>query len=221
MSRHTIASPCVLASLLALLLGAPAAAGAAPHAIHKCTGADGKTVFSDAPCTGSLPADAAPAPAPRPAAPPKPAPAPAAKTAKQAPSEPGDCSDWMPPEEDVVVEQPPKIDPEALPHDASGKPVEIFVSKRSASTAAAACSAMVSTCSHKNDDPGGAIDACFKSAPRCASDRPWEEPMACCPQACWDKYVALRRRCVGASTASYRALFQEHCAAGAPAAPSP
>jgi hypothetical protein len=210
--------PLPLALLASFLLAAPVAGAAASRSIHKCTGPDGKTVFSDSPCLAS--ADAEPAPAPKPVAPPKPAPPPAAKVEKKPPAEPGDCSDWLPPEEDVVVDQPPKIDPESLPHDASGKPVEIFVSKRSATTAAAACSAMVSTCSHKNDDPGGAIDVCFKSAPRCTSDRPWEEPMACCPQACWDKYVQLRRSCLAASTASYRALFQEHCAAGA-AAPAP
>lgn len=214
MSRNVFV---LLLALAAPCFVAPGTAGttaAASRAIHKCTDAAGKTVFSDAACTVGAAAVPQPQPAATDAAPPP------AKTAQKPPREPGDCSDWAPPEEDVVVEQPPKVDPESLPHDASGKPVAIFVSKRNASTAAAACSTMVSTCSNKNDDPAGAIDVCFKSAPRCVSARPWEEPAACCPQACWDKYVELRRRCIAASTASYRALFQEHCAAGTPA-PAP
>jgi hypothetical protein len=190
---------------------AASGATAATHAIHKCTDADGKTIFSDAPCPNGSGQDAAPEPA-TPAASPAPAqPAAAAVAQTSEAADPSDCSSWTPPEGDVTVDQPRKVDREALPRDRSGNPVEIFVSKRSANTVAAACSAMVSACSHKSDDPGKSIDACFKSAPRCTSDRPWEQDTACCPQACWQKYVDLRRKCVDASTASYRALFQEHC----------
>jgi hypothetical protein len=197
---------------ISALAFAASGATAATHAIHRCTGADGKTVFSDAPCPNGAGQDAPPEAAAHaaPAQQPKPpAPAQVAKTSEA--SDPPDCSNWAPPEGDVTVEQPRKIDREALPHDLSGKPVDIFVSKRSANTVAAACSSMVSACSHKSDDPGKSIDACFKSAPRCTSDRPWEQDSACCPQACWQKYADLRRKCVDASTASYRALFQEHC----------
>jgi hypothetical protein len=208
--------------LFIALIFSASGATAATH-IHKCTGADGKTVFSDAPCPNGTEQDAAPepaVPAPSHAAPAPPKPSAAAAVAKAEAADPSDCSNWTPPEGDVTVEQPRKIDRDALPHDLSGNPVEIFVSKPSANTVAAACSSMVSACSHKSDDPGKSIDACFKSAPRCTSDRPWEQDTACCPQACWQKYSDLRRKCVDASTASYRALFQEHCV-GATAEVSP
>jgi hypothetical protein len=199
----------VIAAAALALGGAPSPADA--RAIYKCTLADGKTVFSDTPCkeTSSqqelqmrggtaVPSGVAAAPEAGPAAP---------------AAEPGTCP-WTPPEREVRVEQPRKIDPEQLPHDASGKPVEIFVGKRGPMSVAGTCSAMVSACSQKSDDPARAMDACFKSAPHCATERPWEEQQACCPQACWEKYADLRHHCVDASSASYKALFEAHCVPG-------
>jgi hypothetical protein len=37
------------------------------------------------------------------------------------------------------------------------------------------------------------LDDCARSALPCVSDRPWEEPEACCPHACFDAYQAARR----------------------------
>jgi hypothetical protein len=71
-------------------------------------------------------------------------------------------------------------------------------------------------CAKKGDDPKTAMDACFKSAPRCATPKPWEEPKACCPDACWQKYSELRRKCVDPSSASTRAIYDGHCAPGPP-----
>lgn len=206
--RNAAASSRLLVAALLAIAGVVTPADARP--IYKCTLADGKTVFSDSPCKETtsqqelqmrggtaVPAVAA---------------APEAEPAKP-PDEPGTCS-WTAPDADVVVEQPRKIDPELLPHDASGKPVEIFVGKRGPMSVAGTCSAMVSACSQKSDDPAGAMDACFKSAPRCATDRPWDEGQACCPQACWQKYSDLRRHCVDASSASYKAMFEAHCVPG-------
>lgn len=212
--RH---SPWPVAALAALAFVASGVADA--RAIYKCTLPDGKTTFSDAPCKettsqqelqmrGGTTQVAGPSADVQAAA--------AAKAAKRA--EGGDCYEWQPPEGNLTVEQPHRIDPDQLPHDADGKPVEIFVSKRTPTTVAAACSAMVSACSQKSDQPETMMDACFKSAPRCASERPWEEPQACCPQACWDKYVDLRRHCADPSSASYKALFEARCVPGTAAA---
>jgi len=186
------------AAVLALAWAGSAAAG---RAIFKCTLADGKTTYSDTPCPAKdAQADAAAQPAP-------------ADAAKQAakPADPKDCSNWEPPEGDLVVDPPQQTDPDRLPHDAQGRPIEMFLKKPGPSSVAAACSAMVSACYNQNDDKKRTLDACFKSAPRCTSSRPWEEDRACCPQTCWQKYSDLRRRCVEASSASYKALFEEHC----------
>lgn len=191
------------------VLGAFAAAPAHARHIYKCTLGDGKTVFSDTPCkeTPTQPAmqmrggTAIPA-----------ATAPSEPKPVKPPLEPGTCA-WSEPESDVVVEQPPRTDPDMLPHDAAGNPVEVFVGKRGPRSAAGACSALVSACSQKSDDPAKAMDACFKSAPRCRTDRPWDEDQACCPQACWQKYSDLRRHCADPSSASYKALFEAHCVA--------
>jgi Domain of unknown function (DUF4124) len=214
-----VATSCLLA--IVALAGAFAPSPATARSIYKCTLEDGKTTFSDTPCKdtssqqqlqmrGGAPQTVGPSPE---------AAAAAAAAARRAES--GACYSWTPPAGDVVVDPPRRIRSEQLPHDASGNPVEIFVSKRTPMTVAAACSAMVSGCSQHSDDPGKAMDACFKSAPRCASARPWEEPQACCPQACWEKYTDLRRHCVDPSTASYKALFEEHCVPGSAQAQQP
>jgi hypothetical protein len=196
--------------IVAAILASSATTTVEARAIYKCALADGKTVFSDTPCKetssqqemqmrggAAVPATAA---------------APEANPDKP-PLEPGTCS-WTPPDGEVVVEQPTTIDPDLLPHDASGKPIQTFVGKRGPMTVAGACSAMVSACSQKSDEPAKAMDACFKSAPRCATDRPWEEEQTCCPQACWQKYSDLRRHCIDPSNASYKAMFEAHCVPG-------
>jgi hypothetical protein len=213
--RPRFAGLLVLTATLWLFACVNAAAASRP--IYKCTLADGKTTFSDEPCaTAATEPPPAIAAGTGPGAKPRDKPAAETAPAKRpaAPADPADCTGWMPPEDTVAVEQPQKIAQEDLPHDAAGRPIEILVSKRGPMTVVAACSAMVSTCSHKSADPRGSIDACFKSAPRCATDQPWQEEGACCPQTCWQKYVDLRRQCVDASSASYRALFQEHCVSG-------
>jgi hypothetical protein len=217
--RNAAASSCLVA--IVALTAAVAASPATARSIYKCTLEDGKTTFSDTPCKdnssqqqlqmrGGAPQTVGQSPE---------AAAAAAAAARRAES--GACYSWMPPAGDVVVDQPRRIRADQLPHDTSGKPVEIFVSKRTPMTAAAACSAMVSGCSQKSDDPAGAMDACFKSAPRCATARPWEEAQACCPDACWQKYSDLRRHCVDASSASYRVLFEDHCVPGSEQAQQP
>ena len=201
------------AAFAVAILACAAADAAASRAIHKCIGADGKTVFSDAACPGEVAGDDEQGASP-PTSSGRTQDGGAAAAKKDAPSAAqaaGLCPSWEPPEGQVAVDPPRKIDPADLPHDASGRPVQILVSKRGPTSTAAECSAMVSACSQKSADPGGSIDICFKSAPRCATGRPWEEDKPCCPDACWQKYANLRRQCVNASTASYKSLFESRC----------
>lgn len=210
--------------VIAMLLAGSAPAQAAGRAIFKCSGADGKTLFSDRPCpdSDSQQALSARGGSVQPAAPPAPAPVAAKPKQATAAPDPADCSTWAPPDSKVSVEPPGEVDPELLPHDANGRPIAIFVSKRGPGAVAAACSAMVSACSQKSSDPNSSVDACFKSAPRCTTERPWDEEKACCPQTCWQKFAELRRQCVGASQASYKALFEDHCVgSSAEASPPP
>lgn len=55
-----------------------------------------------------------------------------------------------------------------------------------------ACRVLVVQCV---SSPSKSFDACFASAPRCASTQPWLDggSMACCPQACAQQYEAQRR----------------------------
>lgn len=41
--------------------------------------------------------------------------------------------------------------------------------------------------------PKRTMDDCYRSAPRCTSERAWEKREVCCPQACFDDYVARRK----------------------------
>jgi len=200
----------VLAVVLALGLPSSSAMG---RALFKCTLPDGKIAFKDTPCdtaadqqqikmhagtqkevNAAPPAEAGPKEAPPPA--PEPILVPKARAST-------DCSTWTPPETDISVEQPSNN--------------SVLVSKRpDPMSVANACSAMILDCAKKADDPKTAIDACFKSAPRCATPKPWEEPKACCPDACFQKYSDLRRKCVDPSSASTRAIYDGHCAPGPP-----
>lgn len=56
----------------------------------------------------------------------------------------------------------------------------------------AACGTLVAHCASPT---GKSLDTCFAAAPRCASAQPWLDggSMACCPQACRERYDALRK----------------------------
>ena len=210
---------------LAFLLAATAALGwtgpvLAAKPIFKCLQADGKTTFRDSPCPAAaaqrevqLRGGTAQETDPAAAA--------AAEAAAKRARDPNNCSSWQAPDQKLVVELPKRVDPDQLPQGADGKPLQLFLEQHGPATVAAACSAMVSACYHQNDDASRTLDACFESAPRCTTARPWEEAHACCPDACWQKYVELRRHCVDATSASYKALFEEHCVAAAAPAPDP
>jgi hypothetical protein len=197
----------VLAATLALGLVSSSAMGA----LFKCTLPDGKIAYKDTPCETAADqqqiqmhggtqkqvnappaADAAPKEAPPP--PPEPVLVPKARA-------PTDCSTWTPPEGSIDVAQPSNTSVLVARHP---DPMSV----------ANACSAMILDCAKAGDDPKTAMDACFKSAPRCATAKPWEEAKACCPDACWQKYSELRRKCVDPSSASTRAIYDGHCAPG-------
>lgn len=41
--------------------------------------------------------------------------------------------------------------------------------------------------------PGNrSLDDCAKSAPHCATDKPWQEEAHCCPASCFESYASLR-----------------------------
>jgi hypothetical protein len=54
-------------------------------------------------------------------------------------------------------------------------------------TAAAQCSRWVTSCV----SPDRSLDDCARSVPTCETDQPWNES-ACCPAACFQRYVAAR-----------------------------
>jgi hypothetical protein len=201
---------CIAAAALALGLLSTSVSG---RALFKCTLPDGKIAFKDTPCDTEAAQEQIQmhagtqqqvnAPPPAEAAPRQAPPPPAEPILVPKAHAPTDCSTWAAPEASVDVAQPSNT--------------SVLVSQRpDPMSVANACSAMILDCAKKGDDPKTAMDACFKSAPRCATAKPWEEPKACCPDACWQKYSELRRKCVDPSSASTRAIYDGHCAPGPP-----
>jgi len=222
-----IAGP--IAVCCALLL-AQFVASAMAGTIYKCTAADGMIAFRDQPCesaaaqaevsvhsttqfggaaatsAGEAQTESDTGPAATPSAPAK------------------DCSDWIPPPWQVEVAPPPQVDLSAYPRDADGQPiivpgqdinlVAVTPERRDAMSVQEECTAMIDACFHKDNDKHNSYDACFKSAPRCKSSRPWEESKPCCPDVCWQKYADLRRQCVDPFGASTRVFFDDHCVPG-------
>ncbi len=196
--------------------------------IYKCAGSDGTVAFRDRPCDAATEQsevtvrnanhfDNTP-----PAAPSTPDTDSPAKPPQSA--EPKDCTTWVPPPWKVDVQMPPERDFSAYPKDEDGQPilvqgaavevVAVTADKRDALSVQSECAAMVDGCLHKDNDKHKSFDACFNSAPRCKSSRPWEESKPCCPDACWQKYADLRRQCVDPFSASTRVLFKDHCVPG-------
>lgn len=70
----------------------------------------------------------------------------------------------------------------------------------------AACGALVTRCVSPGERD---LDACFMSAPRCHSLRPWEDkPFThCCPEACWLAYKTNRQANMPPLKALDRAMY--------------
>lgn len=225
-TAHVIGSIAVSAVILVMPLGGSTMAGT----IYKCTAADGTIAFRDQPCEaaaaqtevsvhgttqfgGGAPSSASEDQTATDTGP---------ATAPSAPTK--DCSDWIPPPWKVEVAAPPQADLSAYPRDRDGQPiivpgpginlVAVTPDRRDAMSVQTECTEMIDACFHKDNDKRNSYDACFNSAPRCQSSRPWEESKPCCPDVCWQKYADLRRQCVDPFGASSRAFFDDHCVPG-------
>jgi len=100
----------------------------------------------------------------------------------------------------LAFDPPPSIDltAQSLPTAASGRPLllavpgaqlEIDATKRDALTALGHCARWITACvvtAHSLDD-------CARSAPLCASDRPWDERDECCAPSCFERFQEARR----------------------------
>ena len=226
-SRHRCSSTAlaaISASALLWLLDATAPAAT----IYKCTAADGTVAFADKPCaTAASQSEVSlhgatrfgnPPPGTTPSSPQESA------TASAASAEPKDCSSWIPPPWKVAVEPPPEPDYSAYPKDEAGRPILVpgatvqvvarTHDERDAISVQSECTAMLDGCFHKDNDKRNSYDACFNSAPRCKSSRPWEENKPCCPDSCWQQYADLRSKCVDPFSASTRVFFKDHCVPG-------
>jgi uncharacterized protein DUF4124 len=194
--------------------------------IYKCTNPDGEVAYRDQPCDGEAAQDEVDAHR--------------ASSFGNAPSSdramsdalpdgsaPGttpvkDCSNWAPPPWTVEVSLPPEPDLSAYPSNDAGEPVVaegpevelVAVTRRDPISVQSECTTMVDGCFQKDHDRRKSLDACFNSAPRCTSSRPWEESKPCCPDACWQQYANLRRQCVDPLSASTRVFFDDHCVPG-------
>lgn len=96
----------------------------------------------------------------------------------------------------------PPVDPDPaaapLPKNAAGQlrltpgaPVEIVWAPPTPGpmTALSQCTRWISSCVAP---PARTVDDCARSVPVCKTNEPWNEA-ACCPQACFDRYVAARK----------------------------
>jgi hypothetical protein len=100
----------------------------------------------------------------------------------------------------VAFEPPPPVDVAAaglppLPNGnflvltVPGAQLEIDPSRRDPLTAGGACARWITGCV----ETGNTLDDCTRSAPPCATERPWEEAAACCPATCFERYESSRQ----------------------------
>jgi hypothetical protein len=79
-------------------------------------------------------------------------------------------------------------------------------------TAMAACTTLINGCL---SPPTRGLDECFAAVPRCTTDKPWEEARSCCPNACAERYQALRAEGHTALDAYQSLLFnKDRCMPG-------
>jgi len=96
----------------------------------------------------------------------------------------------VPTKEDAAVLSKATEISTAKPASAAEKRLQLDMSGPSLVTTA--CSVLVVQCVQP---PDKTLDRCFTFAPRCASATPWLDggSLACCPQACVDQYLGLRK----------------------------
>ena len=67
--------------------------------------------------------------------------------------------------------------------------LEIQEDLRDPLTTVGSCTRWIVSCV----EPGTrSLDDCARSAPHCATDKPWEEEAHCCPASCFESYATLR-----------------------------
>jgi hypothetical protein len=218
----------LLIAIASLAVPALSMDAAKAGAIYKCSGSDGSVAFRDKPCDTAAEQsevsvrktthfdNTSPSAISAPDA--------DSGTKPAQTEEPKDCSTWVPPPWQVNVQLPPERDYSAYPKDEEERPIivpgvpyQVVVMRpdeHDALSVQSECAAMIDDCFHKDNDKHNSFDACFNSAPRCKSSKPWEESKPCCPDACWQKYANLRRQCVDPFSASNRVFFKDHCVPG-------
>ena len=87
-----------------------------------------------------------------------------------------------------------------------GATLEIDPSRRDPITVLGACTAWIAGCA---DQVTRNLDDCARSAPPCATERPWEEAQVCCPTACFEAYQRARRAGVDPITAARDTYFHD------------
>jgi hypothetical protein len=73
-------------------------------------------------------------------------------------------------------------------------------------TALGACTGWITSCV---DPSARSLDDCARSTPPCLTDRPWEEPAACCSAGCFTAYEAVRRAGTESLTAFAQVYFED------------
>jgi hypothetical protein len=174
--------------------------------MNKCRDNAGRVTYADQPCEMSgLSRDAAPA---RPSSAPD-------KTIVTSPAPSAKVPDYQPPQT-VEVPPLPDVDVSGLPKDERGRPIvsqtpgALLVLEKSEPgpvQALARCSSLVTRCV----EPGKRdLDTCVMSAPRCTTDKPWQETTPCCPPVCWERYDIERKSGKTPLAAYDRVFFGEN-----------
>lgn len=73
---------------------------------------------------------------------------------------------------------------------APGLNLEADATRKNPATALGRCATWVMSCF---DPASRSLDDCMRSSPTCATQTPWNEQAACCPQPCKDAYARARR----------------------------
>lgn len=178
-------------SVAVLLLGLSTLTSAS--AAYRCVAASGKVSYSDRPCEnveqsgGRIHSSGVRVPTRAQAQ----AAAQAASTAQQAADAAASNDSGR---AKAAVASAPDAPPRSpTPRSTTGgaSPVALDGKALGPSHVLAACSMLVSHCAGADKT----LDTCFKGAPRCTSAKPWADggSLACCPQACVERYAALRQ----------------------------
>lgn len=119
---------------------------------------------------------------------------------------------WAPPPPVNVPPLPAPPDYSDYPVDSLGRPIisqsaNINLVVRQTPDALSARDRCANVVTHCFEPGVRSLDACMLSAPRCGTAQPWTESGACCAEACWTSYAALRTAGVDPLTATLDVLY--------------